>query len=352
MKIIHCADLHLDSKIDIKDKAKSTLRKEEVLHSFERLCDYAKQNFVSAIIIAGDLFDSEKGSVAVVERVLEIISKAPSITFLYLPGNHEKDRLISSAVALPENLKLFGEDWTCFSKGKVNFIGRTETAKNMFSTLKLNENEINILVLHGELKDLSDAGGAIGKREISDMGIDYVALGHYHTYSHTKIDIRCSAVYSGTPEGRGFDEAGEKGFVLIEAGQKGINHTFIRSQKRTLRIVELDATRIHGVLGLRDAIRGKTADIPSCDLVRVVIKGTVNPGVKHDVDAITDCFADDFYCFEVKDESHLEISADDYKNDKSLKGEFIRLVLSRDELSEEEKESIIDCGLKALMGEE
>ena len=41
----------------------------------------------------------------------------------------------------------------------------------------------------------------------------------------------------------------------------------------------------------------------------------------------------------------------DYKNDKSLKGEFIRLVLSKEDLTQKQKEAIIECGLRALAGE-
>ena len=53
MKFIHCADLHLDSKMNAnleKDKAKE--RKAELLHTFERMISYARQNEISGILIA------------------------------------------------------------------------------------------------------------------------------------------------------------------------------------------------------------------------------------------------------------------------------------------------------------
>ena len=59
MKIIHCADLHLDSKMTAnlsKEQAKE--RKMEILRTFSRMVEYAKNNQVSVIIIAGDLFDT------------------------------------------------------------------------------------------------------------------------------------------------------------------------------------------------------------------------------------------------------------------------------------------------------
>ena len=42
----------------------------------------------------------------------------------------------------------------------------------------------------------------------------------------------------------------------------------------------------------------------------------------------------------------------DYKNDLSLKGEFVRNLSSSDEYSEEEKEELLSLGIKLLNGED
>lgn len=58
MKLIHCADLHLDSKMEShlsKEQAKQ--RKTELLETYMNMVDYAETNGVSAVLIAGDLFD-------------------------------------------------------------------------------------------------------------------------------------------------------------------------------------------------------------------------------------------------------------------------------------------------------
>ena len=80
-------------------------------------------------------------------------------------------------------------------------------------------------MLHGEI------GDTIGKNKIKlaslkNHNIDYLALGHYHTYTVGQIDERGTYVYSGCLEGRGFDECGEKGFVVLDVEEK-VNHTFI-----------------------------------------------------------------------------------------------------------------------------
>ena len=63
MKIIHTGDIHLDSKLSAnlpKDKAKE--RGREILSTFVSMVEYAKQNDVDAILIAGDLFDTRNTS--------------------------------------------------------------------------------------------------------------------------------------------------------------------------------------------------------------------------------------------------------------------------------------------------
>ena len=60
---------------------------------------------------------------------------------------------------------------------------------------------------------------------------------------------------------------------------------------------------------------------------------------------------DQYYFVRIKDDSTLKINIDDYKNDISLKGEFIRNVLNSD-LKENEKAEVIEYGIKALLKEE
>ena len=59
MKILHCADLHLDSKMTANlDKEKAKERKGEILRTFERMIRYAEEQEIAVILIAGDLFDT------------------------------------------------------------------------------------------------------------------------------------------------------------------------------------------------------------------------------------------------------------------------------------------------------
>ncbi len=353
MKIIHTSDIHIDSPLTSRLPAdKVRQRRRELLSNFARLVSQARVEGAGAIIIAGDLFDGKRVSKKALDTAIGIIEEARDITFFYLEGNHEEDAVSSSGKALPENLKIFGKEWTYFSLDGVTVAGRSEICEGMFDSLSLTRDTKNIVVLHGELRDATASPEIIGIRDAADRGIDYMALGHYHSYSRAAIDERGVAVYSGTPEGRGFDEAGDKGFVVVNINERNIESGFKSFAKRRLNIVQVDisgATRFSDVC---QRARRFLSSISGEDLVRVELLGKYPPDLWKDIDALQREFEDRFYYFEVKDSSRIAINPEDYKYDKSLKGEFIRTVSADENLDEETKGKIIQCGINALMGED
>ena len=85
MKLIHCADLHLDSSLKRHlDKEKIANRKAELIVAFEDMVAYAKREGVTAILIAGDLFDTARVTKSAGNVVLGCIRDAAEITFYYL----------------------------------------------------------------------------------------------------------------------------------------------------------------------------------------------------------------------------------------------------------------------------
>ena len=74
VKLIHCADLHLDSAMTTHlSKEKAQERKAELLRTFERMVEYARENEVEAILIAGDLFDRKNVSATARKSVRQAI---------------------------------------------------------------------------------------------------------------------------------------------------------------------------------------------------------------------------------------------------------------------------------------
>jgi len=351
MKILHTSDLHLNSKMDSKlGKEKAKERKRELLLNFRKMTELAKEAGCRAFIIAGDLFDEAKISASVKKSALDIISGASDLEFLYLAGNHEEGAIADSE-NLPENLFVFGNDWTYRTIDGVSFAGRRESCDGMFRHLRKPEGASRLIaVLHGELADKSSVGGKIGKNELMDTDIDYLALGHYHSFSAFEFDKNRFAVYPGTPLGRGFDELGECGFIILDTDEN-VSFSFQKSSGRQVLNKEIDITGISGTHELCQKISHACRSISSSDLLRVTLVGERTPETKLDLDYAAHRFSDAYYYFEIKDTSRLSVSFFDYANDKSLKGEFIRLVLNDTTLSEKEKDDVISSGIYALMGE-
>ena len=348
MKLLHTADLHIDSPLTTHlDARRIRERKNELAMNLDRLIKAAISERADGIIIAGDLFDSQTPSRGALERVLYAISRAGVIKFFYLCGNHEKNAIIASGIPIPENLFIFGEAWTYFPLGNTVLAGRTTTSEDMFDTLDARSGNL-IVVLHGTLGDKCSPGGCIGRREAGECGARYIALGHYHSYSKEQLSPFCEAVYCGAPEGRGFDETGKKGYVVLEVTDSKIQHKFVEFAKRSLHIIDVNITGATKSYEVDDRISKAIGAIPHSDLVRVRLTGRRAPTLLDDLDGYIDRHKDGYYYFELTDATVLGINKENYLNDKSIVGRFICRVMDSEELSDTDKQLIIECGLSAM----
>ena len=339
MKLIHCADLHLDSPMESNLSAEQAReRKNEILGTFARLVRLANESGVSAILISGDLFDSRHITKRTERYVLELIRKYPDVCFFYLAGNHDRGSALSELdeEQRPENLFLFDEGWRSYDFGDVVITGSECPNPD---TLELAPETLNIVMLHGqEASERGDRRDAIRFSKLKNKGIDYLALGHLHAYRTAALDDRCTATYSGCLEGRGFDECGQKGFVLLEIEAGRIEHRFIPIARRELHTVTCDLTGFEGRMDLVERVNAAVEGIPSLDLVKVILVGECPAEQSKDLDYLSAHLSERFYFAKIYDETKLLIRPEEYLNDISLKGEFVRRVLA--------------CGLRALRGEE
>ena len=127
----------------------------------------------------------------------------------------------------------------------------------------------NIVTLHGDIR------GEIDLRRLKGKNIDYLALGHIHTYARGELDERGVYAYSGCLEGRGYDECGEKGFVLLETGRNAagravISSRFVPSSIRRLEEYRIDVSAAKDDFDAR-RIAERQITAREKDLLRVVL---------------------------------------------------------------------------------
>ena len=349
MKIIHCADIHLGSKIDSRfPKEISEKRKQEVRNSFARMVDYANKQGVKIILIVGDLFDGEKPLKKDRDFFLSIVERNPSIDFLYLRGNHDER---GEAAVLP-NLKTFAKEWTSYDYEKAVISGieiAGENASAMYSTLALDERRLNIVALHGQTGAVSGVD-KVNLNKLRGKFIDYLALGHIHEYGSGELDKRGVWVYSGCLEGRGFDETGVKGFVLLDVEEE-VSARFVPFSEKPIEKVELTVTGLSDAYAVERLARKNIPFSPSV-IYRLELVGEMDAQVDELASDVQRALEGSCLYLSVKDRTLKKIDLTAYDADKSLKGEFVRTVYASNEYSEEEKARIVAYGLKALSGRE
>lgn len=357
MKLIHTADLHLDSPLTANLVGKERVaRKTELLQTFQRLVDTAEAQNVQAILIAGDFFDATQTTQKTKQYVYDIITTHPNLEFYYLCGNHDENLTAFAGVELPENLFVFSDVVTTYKIGDYVTVTGVElnedNYKTVYDNIALSQDLVNIVMLHGQVEGASNNYETLRLQKLKDLPISYLALGHYHKFQTGKLNNKADYCYAGCLEPRGFDEIGPKGYVLIDISEDNkLGYEFVPFSKRTIWEIEVNMTKLETVLNQEKAVDFATKHIAAKDWVRVVLVGDVALDTRLDLEHLQTVFADKFANFELKNKTQLKYDAEKLKANVSVEGEFVRTVLQSAE-SQEMQQQIIKTGLDVLYGKE
>ena len=412
VRLIHTADLHLDSAFSSRfSKEEAEERRRNLLIAWNKLLQYGIERRVQAILISGDLFDSPVVSRSTMEIFLSSIRKNPEISFFYLRGNHDTKNTFRFRDDLPKNLFLFSKEGKKYRlKEKLVLLGqefygterRNEFPEEFYGTERrselpeesygtesllelpeepeesgeeellspssakdavqsiwnLKEEDCNILMLHGTLRD----GGpevqneqGISLKQLSKYPIHYLALGHIHRREEGKYGS-FYYIYPGCLQGRGFDEEGEKGFYYLEIEEetKEIKSEFIPLKEGEFRVIELFLIEEDGTLDTEEKIREslKKEGVEAKDSLRIILKGEKRAEEERNLRYLEKQLEGEYAYIEIKDETKLTLRKEEFIHEKGLKGEFLRMVSESESLSEEEKEKLMILGIGLLQGEE
>ena len=405
VKLIHTADLHLDSAFRSRfTKEEAENRRQKQLMAWKELLSFAVEKKVQGILIAGDLFDSPVVSHGTMDFFLSTISEHPEISFFYLRGNHDTENTFRYQENLPKNLFLFSEKGKKYrlndrlllagveygtkdisfgenegatqgvgqaaeqGVGQENVHGAEALRKSESESeeeskfLKLKEEDCNILLLHGALYQGTPKGEAVQGEEgiflknLEKLPLSYIALGHIHKGGEGKLNNGALWAYPGCLQGRGFDEEGERGFLYlkVEEEKKEIRKEFIPIKQGEFRILEIDLLEDEGTLAClkKIEVEMEKAGIAKEDSLRIILKGKKGLEQERNLRYLQLQLQDSVFFLEIRDECELSWNREEAMKEKSLKGEFLRVLAAADNLSKEEQEEIIALGMGLLQGGE
>ena len=372
--------------------------------AWKELLSFAVEKKVQGILIAGDLFDSPVVSHGTMDFFISTMAEHPEISFFYLRGNHDTENTFRYQENLPKNLFLFSDKGKKYrlndrlllagveygtkdisfgeNEGATQGAGqaaeqgveqetvhgaealsKNETESEEESKfLKLKEEDCNILLLHGALYQGTAKGDAVQGEEgiflknLEKLPLSYIALGHIHKGGEGKLNNGALWAYPGCLQGRGFDEEGERGFLYlkVEEEKKEIHKEFIPIKQGEFRILEIELLEDEGTLACLKKIEDEMekAGISKEDSLRIILKGKKGLEQERNLRYLQLQLQDSVFFLEIQDESELSWNREEAMKEKSLKGEFLRVLAAADNLSKEEQEEIIALGMGLLQGGE
>lgn len=261
-KFIHAADLHIESPYKGVGQMNDALGKSLVEHgikAYDKLIQTALDEQVDFLLIAGDSFDSESGSLSAQYRFLRGLEKlnTAEIPVFIITGNHDPLVSWSKHLKLPNNVVLFAADnvqqHSVFKKGEklTEIYGVSYGKKEEFKPLakqflKNDSTDFSIGLLHGTIAGIETniPYCPFDLETLRASNMDYWALGHIHK-REVISERNPLVVYSGNIQGRHFNETGEKGcyLVSVEHGEI-IQHDFISLSDIIYDYQVLDVSRM------------------------------------------------------------------------------------------------------------
>ena len=202
IKILHFADVHLDSPFSLCDVRQSEQRRNELRSAFTSVMAYVRTSGIKYVLIPGDLFDYGYVSKETVELVRREFEVNPSTRFIIAPGNHDpySSESVYAKVEFPDNVYIFdSSELTAleFPDDGVDIYGYAFTSPYLdscpFAGQRVRHPErINILIGHGDTTYAISRYCPISERDITAFGADYTALGHIHNTDgiHTTEIVR------------------------------------------------------------------------------------------------------------------------------------------------------------------
>jgi DNA repair protein SbcD/Mre11 len=295
MKLVHAADLHLDSPLyglvrysgaPVARAAWATRR------ALERLVTLCIDEHADLLLLAGDLFDAtlrdHKAGLFFVSQMLRL--REHGIRVLSVRGNHDADSRIVPCLLLPDNVVevgLDGPETVHLDDLGVAVHGQSYRIRATFENLVASfpapvPGALNVGLVHTSAEGRAghDPYAPCTLRQLYDLGYDYWALGHVHA---REVHARHAyVVFPGNLQGRSRREPGPRGatVVTVENGRvAAVEHRavdVVRFGRVTVDVT--DATSLDDIAALAKAELGRSIpDDERVHVVRLVLTGT--PGI-------------------------------------------------------------------------
>ena len=370
LRMLHLADLHLGWAPRTWPTERARRRRARRDQVLERAVDFALDHEIHLVVIAGDLFETYAPPGDRVHAVIAQLRRLEDagVSVVTVPGNHDEltypdsvyrvhaERWPGVLVTSPTPQRIApiptpGGDVAIVA---LAYVGGVTPARSPLNDFPDRTGDLpHIAVFHGTLgAGLGERSLPLDAQALGSKGYDYVALGHIHKPSTTRLGST-PAVYPGCIEGKGFDDSGVPSWTVVTLGAGDARIEQVPVDIQTIDVLELDVTQLDSVDEVREQIRlRQDADA----IQRVTLTGSLHVA-DLDPDALAAEFAPHFFHFEVRDEttSVAPELLERWAQEPTVRGAFVQRMRERLDAAEtdDERTAVVRAlryGVRALQG--
>lgn len=257
MRLVHLADLHLGYRAYSRITSRGVNRREaDVFNAFQEALERTVSLQPDLLLIAGDVFHVPRpGNLAVVQTQRELVKfrQKCDAKIVVIAGNHESvkssdNRCILELLGLIPDVSVVTQKPEAIATDdrQAKIFCLPHNALEQFDPVQIRPDPdftYNLLMLHGTVDSdrINDYGGYDIPADLMEMPWDYVACGHYHSFTH----LGRNAYYAGAIERTSNDiwkEANEsKGFVEFNLETHTAEFYALTSPRQTIDLPVIDA---------------------------------------------------------------------------------------------------------------
>jgi len=372
--IIHTSDVQLGNPLGWLGP-RAAEQREELRRTLSKIVDLVIDQHADALVVAGDLFNSNNPSGATVRFVLREFARLTSeskASVVLLPGSHDSLGIESVYTSYRaefgrlERVSVLGLDGlssVVVENAGLKICGsppRGQGHERQTGELVPDESfAFNVALLHGSSED--DAGGpdsALTSADLPGSGWSYYALGHLRSW-HEVEGAAGPAVYPGAPELVAVEGGGQGHVARVELRASGAIVTKVRVGARSVIEARVEVTDASDSFSIAERVRQQAPSNPNA-VLRLVLTGltSAEAGID-DWDLIEELAGEYFFvCPPVRD-YHVRVSDQNLVQlpERLVVGRFARHMRSRLEEagSEGERQEIEDAlqlGVALLQGKD
>jgi exonuclease SbcD len=374
IRFIHTSDIHLDTSFSGSGfpSRLGDRKREAIRATFRRIMADARSHEVGFVLVAGDLYESDRITPDTVEFLKQQFESLGAIDVFISPGNH--DPYVHGSPykeeAWPANVHIFDrEEFQSIDLPnlgvRISGFGFVHAflEEHPFQRLHVLPKEtFNIVLSHGSDLSRVPAGksrhGPFTVGEIAGKNIHYCALGHYHQQHRIQNNIDETSVwYSGIPEGRGWDEEGPCGYILGELSEDGVRIESRFCNQYPLNTVIVDCEEFSTREQILESVLERRGVLYNANtILRIRLVGSLDPKLDLSFSELEERLAGEALYIHWDDQTHPALDFESIAQDKTIRGRFVRILNERITAASEEDRSVLErarlYGVQALSGRE